>query len=527
MNLLPPLLWIISIFTFLCIAARASGIKLPHRFPLTTHSVAVCVIILLPLVVRIMSYQPNRIHGDDLLTASFSMDYHPRTANFFAGVPEDKLWVAKFPTPYFLLQKLFLRTTGASVLTVKLSVLPYIFIVSLMTYLIASFISGRIAGIIAVILYAFLPISIYLETLGLHFISSTAVFMIFIYLLLRGLKNTSPIWFASAGVATAFCYLFYTSSYIALPILLITLTFHAIRHTSIKFVSWALIGCVITIAPFAIHAITKENYFFDRINQVSLLHGSWSDKREISTTLPGMWQTTSNNLTLSLRAMTQDDVGGHGGYTFNRQAMFHRMGIILFLTGLGMSFILLWRKGGLTVLLLVILLSFTTGVVLTIPPPAYHRLSLAFPCIAIISSIPLAYLFQTLPTRTAVLVTAIILAVYAGTGVRYVQTAVGSEALIEDAAIIQHINSEYPGRSLHIAAFPTFALEKLYPFFKPVTAKSIDAQYHDIYLKDFNKNEHYIYIVTLPNEFKRLFIEADPAGTFVPYSEKYALFVNE
>ena len=527
MNRILPMLWVFSIGAVLMIAARRSRMSVSIRPVLTYKTLGMFLVILLPLVVRVVSLQPDRIHGDDLLTATFSQEFRPRTANFFAGVPQGEIWVAKFPAPYFLFQKLFLRVAGASVLTVKLSVLPYIFITSLMTYLITSRVMGRFAGIIAVVLYAFMPISLYLETLGLHFISSTAVFMIFFYLLLRTMKSNSPIWFASTGVACAACYLFYTSSYIAFPLLLLVLVAHAVKQHAIKPLAWALIGFTVTIAPFAIYAGTVENYFVGRMNQVSLLNGSWSAQKELSKTHPGAFRALGENIQLSLRSMVIDGIGGHGGYTFNRQAMFHPAGLIVFLVGSGVSLLLVWRKRALFLILLVIILSYCTGVALTIPPPAYHRFSLAFPFIAIVSSVPFMYVAQWFRWRTAILVVAAILAVYTGTGIRYFQRSVASEATIADASVIRYVNATFPGRAVHIAAFPTFALGVLYPFFLPTTATSIDTQYHNAYLSNFNTRERYVYIITLASEFKEKFIAADPAATYIPFSEKYSLLVNE
>lgn len=522
----PTLLWLTSIVTFLVIAARASRIRpvsLPH---LTGTTIGILLVLLIPPALRVVSYQPDRIHRDDLLTASFSLSFHPRTANFFAGVPEDGAWVAKFPASYFFLQKLFLRITGASVLTVKLSILPYVLIVSLMTYLITSLILNRFAAVIAVILYAFMPISLYLETLGLHFISSTAVFMVFTYLLLRAVRQNKPLWFASTGVAAAVSYLFYTSSYIAFPILLPVLLIHAIKHKTVKLAAWALIGCVVTIAPFAISAVTQENYFVSRVNQVSLLSGSWSDKRDVAKTIPGTARIVWVNTILSLRAMITDGIGGHGGYTFNRQAMFHRVGLILFLVGLGMSVVLMWRKRELALILLVIAISFITGVVLTIPPPAYHRFSLAFPFIAIVSAVPFPYLVRLLPKRTGILIICVLLALYGRSGIRYFQKAVEPEALPPDAAIIRYVNTMYPNQTIHIAAFPTFALERLFPFFQPYRVASVDTQYHNYYLTHFNRDERYVYVMIMPEVFEKEFRRADPTGTFIAFSDTYGVFTN-
>lgn len=523
MNLLFPTAWIASILCVMII----SFIKKPLRIPTISfgwRTFVVLGIILLPAIVRILLYQPNRIHGDDLLTASFSMAYHPRTTPFFAGVPTSTEWVASFPAPYFLFQKLFLRLFGASVLTVKLSVIPYVLIVSAMTYSIAAYMFNPFTGAVAVVLYAFMAISLYLETLGLHFISSTAIFMIFFYATLRSAKSTAPFWPTITGVACAACYLSYTSSYIALSVLLVgILTQKKLWKKS----AWILIGFLITIAPFATYAIKTDNYFIGRINQISLLSGSWSNDRETAKTLGGALSVIQKNLVLSLRSFVEDGIGGHGGYLFDRKAFFNHSGLFLFLLGVTMSLVLVWEKGGIALLFLVLLLSYITGVVLTIPPPAYHRLSLTFPFIAIVSAIPFSLHFKKYVGSGALGIGLYILFVYAYTNITYFQSTVKKETLIPDAAVITHVNTTYPGRHIHVAAFPGFALERLYPFFQPRTALSIDTQYHATYLDHFDAEEPYLYIITLSPAFKDKFVAIDPEGTYVQFSDQYGLFVNK
>jgi len=521
------LLWIIATLLLLIASGRLSG---PWRFhfALTPRTIGVVILVLLPVVVRILNYQPYRIHGDDLLTASFSQGFHPQTTNFFAGIPDGSKWVAKFPAPYFFLQKIFLRIAGASILTVKLSILPYVFIVSAMTYLIAQTILSPFAAVAATLLYAFMAISIYHETLGLHFVSSTAIYMIFFYALLRMLQKGKPFWFCMSGIFAALCYLSYTSSYIALPVLIIAIIGNAIRwnHKTRRLIWWTIVGFVVTIAPFFTYASTTENYFVGRIDQVSLLTGSWSAARKQSQTVSGAIAAVKENFVLSIHALTRDGVGGHGGYLFGRRAFFHPVGAVLFAIGSLIALLTMWHHGGLALVILTILLSYLTGVVLTIPPPAYHRLTLTFPFIAIISALPFHLLENFRRQKVVVIISCLLLAIYAGVNIHYVQTATRNEAVIEDAAIIRLINTTYPGRHIHVAAFPAFALDKLYPFFTPTAATSIDTQYHNAYLSRFNRNEAYLYVITLPEEFKRKFEDADPAGTYIQFSDKYGIFVN-
>lgn len=514
--------WALSLI--LLLAGFIKDLK-QHRKPISyQHLAAVLLIMLLPVAVRVLLYQPDRIHGDDLLTATFSQLYHPLTTHFFSGIPEGTQWVAKFPTPYFLLQKIFLRIAGASVLTVKLSVIPYIAVVSVMTYLIGSFLLGSVAGAVAVFIYAFMAISIYHETLGLHFISSTAVYMIFFYTILRALRDAKTFWYVASGITCGLCYLSYTSSYIALPVLGLAILYNRFtKKPYSKWLAWAVIGVAITLAPFAAYAATYDNYFGGRINQVSLLTGSWSAFKPTALSPVETGSILWNNISISLASFIENGIGGHGGYTFNKQAFFHKTGLMLFLAG-ALYVVVKKRTTGMLLALLTVFLTYLAGVALTIPPPAYHRLTLAFPFIAVISAAPFSLV--SLNHKNSVAVALLILAIYAGTNIRYAQTAIIPEALIEDAAIIKYINTEYPNRHIHVAAFPSFALGKFFPFFSPVTAKSLDTKFHREYLDNPDNNEQYLFIITLPSDFRKEFEAAYPEGKYIPYSEKYGILVN-
>ena len=152
------------------------------------------LIILLPAIIRIMNYIPNRFHGDDLMTAYFSATHDFTKINFFSGIPQDKVqWVSQFPTMFFALQRIFFIFFGETLLSVKLSVIPYVIVISLMLFLIVRAILNIKTAVIAVVLYAFFAVSIYHETTGLHFISSTAVFMVFFYFAILQWKNNNSL----------------------------------------------------------------------------------------------------------------------------------------------------------------------------------------------------------------------------------------------------------------------------------------------------------------------------------------------
>ena len=159
-------------------------------------------------------------------------------------------------------------------------------------------------AVTAVWVYAFFAFGTYLETLGLHFISSTVAFLLFFYMLLRGFSTRSPRVFAISGILAGLCYLSYTSSYIALPILCVAFLLWSIRKWDRSYLGlfpWAIMGFLLCIAPFATYAATTRNYFLERITQVSLINGDWSPHKNVSFlgSLPILWE----NLILSLRSL--------------------------------------------------------------------------------------------------------------------------------------------------------------------------------------------------------------------------------
>ena len=87
----------------------------------------------------------------------------------------------------------------------RLSVQIYVAIVSVMLFLIVREIFDQKAAIAAVVLNAFLAMSVYHETLGFMFISSTAVFTVFFYFALREYRSGAPFDAAMAGLACGFC----------------------------------------------------------------------------------------------------------------------------------------------------------------------------------------------------------------------------------------------------------------------------------------------------------------------------------
>jgi hypothetical protein len=526
-----PVIWILIILSYLFTYLDRETIgHIKNYFSSYKTILLLLLCLLLPVMVRVLYYQPGRIHGDDIITAYFSATYDSHHMNFFAPVPENSgQWVSQFPSLFFLLQKIFLKIFGSSVLTVKLSVLPYVALTGLFTYLTARLFCGRLASLIALVFYSTFAPALYLETLGLHFIASCAAAMICFYALTRSVLSRRKIWFCLTGLTCGLCYLFYTSSYIALPVCFLFYLFASLRHFrqilagTVVFV----LGFLIVTAPFGAYMLKHRTFYIaGRTNQVSLLTGSWSEytqkenRKSFSTIL-------GNQIGNSLKSLAIDNIGGHGGYNFGHLALFDPVSLITVSGGIITVIILMFKNPAASILILIPLFTFITGVVLTIPPPALHRLSLAFPYFSILSALPFYTVIKVfkkplIPVTTGFL----LITAYLSYNLLRTKLMLNSETNNESLSISRMINTRFPGRHVHVASFPGFAFEKIYYFSENKTSLTIDTNYHNNYLEKFKPNEPYIYIIIFPKTFSEKFLSVDPDAEIVYTSDNFAVTVN-
>lgn len=499
------------------------------------EKIIILAAIFLPSVVRILFYNLDRIHGDDMLTAYFSAHYNLLKTNFFAPVPPNpRDWVSQFPSPFFFFQKIFFLIAGENLLSIKLSVIPYILIVSVFLFLITKKLVNEKIAFISLFFYAFFAPSLYLETLGLHFISSTAVFMIFFYFALRNLKSHKKIDVFLAGIFCAFCYLFYSSSYIAFPVFILFFLWEIVftkqklkifKNYALGFFVFAII-----LSPFIFNMIQTKNFYLTaRYDQVSLLSGTWSPDAKTIKTSSDASRVILANMKLAVSSMWQDGIGGHGGYNFGHLAFFDKFNLAMFILGLLASFYFLFVKKsvGLMFVFAVIIISFLTGVVLTIPPPAFHRFSLAFPFIAIIMAIPFYSVFKVFQNRrAAIFFVAVFIVIFGTINLTYFKRQVEGEDKNNDVALSKLIIEKYPNRNIYVATFPGFVFEKVFYFLDKPPRRKIRTDYHINFLNNFNKHEKYLYIIIFPESFNNEFREKDPSGTIIKYSGQYSLFIN-
>ena len=56
--------------------------------------------------------------------------------------------------------------------------------------------------------------------------------------------------------------------------------------------------------------------------------------------------------------------------------------------------------------------------------------------------------------------------------------------------------------------------------------RPIETGFHDNLLKKFNANEKYVYVIILPEPFRKRFEAADPKGRWTRFSNNCILFWN-
>ena len=481
---------------------------------------ATIAIIALPVLVRAALDDPERLHGDDLLTAYFSSRLNLLSSEVFGLVPPDPAdWVAQFPAPFFALQKLFFVAFGESLRSIQFSVLPWVLAASAFLWAIAKELLDESGAFIAVFIYAFFGPSLYLETFGVMFVSSTAVFLAFLYAAVRELRSGEARWAIAEGLLAGAGFLFYLSSYVTLPIALL---FFAARGSAPRErnVGRNLLlfttGAVAVLVPLALlQASAGTGSLSRRLADVSLLAGAGGESSG-----GFVWQ----NLKTAVSELYQPNSGGHGGYEFGHQALLEPLIATLLVIGLGFALVRGWHRLEWHLVLVSIGLAFVTGVVLTVPPPAYHRISVVFPLIALLAAVPLHRLVSAGSGGRAIV--AVVLTAFAWTHVVYFLIAALPERNPEVLRLARFVNERYPDRPLHVAAFPGFAFDRIYHFVPGKRASAVVTEYHATLLPKVDPQSRYLYVYTLPHFFDDAFRRADPNGRVIRFSSEYSVFVN-
>lgn len=531
--ILLPYLWLASILivvidrdTFLQIAK----IRWDNKW------LIVLMVLLLPAVIDVVNYQSDRFHQDDLITAFFSVSENFAGVKFFNPVPSWEVqWVAQFPSIYFVVQKFILSILGVSNLAVKLSVLPYQIIIASFLFKLVKKIFNQKIAYISVVLYAFLAISLYLTTIGLHFVSSTAAYIAFLYFSYNFLNKPDRKTAFILGLICGLGMLLYASSYLLPVFLTIVFLFLLLgKHKRSKIIVlafYALVGFVITVLPFASRMYQSQNWYLTgRYQQVNLLEGEWSPiKSEIEKKHVSSTQAILQNFKLAGRAIYQDGIGGQGGYTFANLALFNIFTLLILIAGVITGFSYYKSQPILLINLIAIFMTFVFGMVLTIPPPPFHRISLIFPGLAIVVVTFFDFLQQKIKLRGVswVLILSLTL-VWCFTNQLQFDKSVKDEAVQSDLQVIYQIRDQAPNRHLLVMAFPYLAFEKFCLFYQNCYSQDVFVDYHINILNnyDFKSDQKYVLYVFMNSLFQDQLMQRFPEYNIIYLTGDRVLMYN-
>ena len=151
--------------------------------------------------------------------------------------------------------------------------------------------------------------------------------------------------------------------------------------------------------------------------------------------------------------------------------------------------------------------------VLTIPPPAYHRFTIAFPFLVILMTSRLSSAARSgapaehplRPRRRP------------RPALRLCQPAPFAEAVFRDRSpdelrLSELINQRFDGRKLYVAAFDAFAFQKIFYFQDRGENRHVETGFHENLLQNVQPDEKYVYVMILPSDFREPFERPIPGA---------------
>jgi hypothetical protein len=488
------------------------------------------VIALLPVLVRLVLFVPDRIHGDDMVTAYFSAHYDWVEDNFFGAVPRDRgAWVSQFPSIYFVGQKLVFSGLGVGVWQTMVSTLPYVYFIGFSLYWLGMRLASKKVGIMAVGLYALFFPSLYLETVGLHFTMSVAMYSLLLVGLLEYFLSRKAGWAWISGMVAGFCYLAYTSSYIAL---LVAAGFFAglyivdkARKKIVVDGGRFILGFLIVWMPFGVFLLSN-NYLVQRTDQVAFFEGEWSSAKSSEQSGDALKTLFMQHVHNSLRDVLVEPIEGHGGYNFGNQRMFTLVSMAFLVVGVMSVGYELWRKriSFWWVIILSVVISFF-AVIFSIPPPAMHRFSLAFPLLSLIMAMGF-YGLWSIKRWWVVGLVGLLFAGYGWGNVKAYISMAREEQLNDSVVVAQEVGTLCHDRVWYMAAYPNFALSKIMYVVSGGKRNEIRTDYHNNLIMSFNPDEKYCYLILFPEAFNQTFMNLDENGKIYQLTESFSLFKN-
>jgi hypothetical protein len=519
--------------------SRQQNARIPQLFAglkFKTHFILL-LFALMPLVVRLLMIDPQRIHSDEYLIAGNSIAFDFKADNFFSFFPKVYLWPGgQTPSIMYVLQKIYLHIFGTTFDTVKYSALPYILGTSFFLALSAHAIGGMILAFITCWLYSFLAIDLYYALLGgIHqFSGSMFVFTGFFWVLVSWKKNYTLKDSYILGLLSGSCYLYYYTSFIALPVVF---TFGGLlwyvhrRWPWRRWMAGFIGGNFLVLSPNIAQMISEKKFIIllPRWDLINIWNGYWTPRYQESFGLFKKISMVGENLWTFLRSFAVDRLGGCCGFHFSNLAMFEYTGLALLLIGVGLLVFYCFRKyprRRLWILILLAVLWEFPGVILTFPMASYHRFSAVFPLLALIMAVPLAQwlVLKPVPLSARIMLALLVLPYFAYANLCYLRPIIKEEIKISEFQLVERVGRNFPDHRIYVSAFPGHQLPHVlrfstYPNLKKVVWDSAV----NLYPK-FNKNERYFYIIAWYEETADKYKQLDKKGVYEIYNKNYAFF---
>ena len=469
------------------------------------------IVLIIGLILRIIPmFNTYIFHTDEYLTAYFSYSLEDITKlDWFGVYPAKGIWVSQFPLPYFFLQKLFFNVFGLGTFAMRFSVMPYIILVLVFIYLLTCELFNKKVAFIATTIFALFSPDLYLGRWALHFISSTAFFLMATYFFVKAIKSGKKIFFGLTGLFLSLCYMTYYSSYVAFPLLFLYFLVLSIKReitlSTSKNLLLSLIIFLYSISPFIVYALKVDNFYTQRTDQVGLINGAWSPYKNINSSKGAIPVFTEHTL-LSIKSLYTDGIGGQGGYFFGKFALFD-WATILFLLSALIYFvlrILFYKDTDKIFLIASIAFTFITGIVLTMPPPAFHRMSVVFPFFAIILAVTIYDGYMWLKVKIGgfsfILFTLCLYAILLGNTIQFTKILRTEETDNPDYPRIEDYLNEQGKKQVKIAAFDRYGLS-YWLFVRSGGRITSETKSLDLLLEEITPNKSTPLVVLYPDEY--------------------------
>ena len=382
--------------------------------------------------------------------------------------------------------------------------------------------------------YAFLAPSVYAESFGIPNTMSTAFLMVFFLCALYNYRRPALGSAVAVGVTCALCYLAYSSSYSAAPVLLVFAalsSLHAPARLVAKTLAISLATALIVLLPFVVGAAKSSDYFLHRITQTVPIVARALGQKVAPEDITRSRSQLAANWAANLKYFWRDGVGGTAGFNFGHRALLDPVSLGFLCVGAVLSVGMARRRRELLLLLFFVAINiFSLG--LANPPPHITRLANLFPLIAMLIALPIAGVVRL---RNASLALRAVLAVgllgtVIGCNLHHLDVAKSSDISqgredYDDIKVALYLKEHCAGKEIRVAAFGGFHLEYTLRFFLP--GSTIVTDYHDQFLQAFDRGGDRAYVILFPEEFNGRFRRADPDGELITnVSQKYSIFLT-